>query len=168
MIKINILKIKTKYFYLLLVCLLVACAKPGFSPLVTEQKTITDVSVIVTYQDDGIYQVQVDNYLPDTISLQWSHSAYVNTAGDTVRLIHIPDTTHFPDETPGTQAASTIGRGVKFKTNFVGESWIDFSRRGVTPRPKLNENTARLYLAFDINGKRTYWTGEVAFVKVSK
>jgi hypothetical protein len=154
--------------YLLMLLLLGACATTKFSHVVAEQKTINDVMVKVVYKDDGLYQVEVLSNLPDPINLLWNISAYVNTMGDTTKLIHIPDIDHFPETTPTHQAPSPVVRGVKFKTYFVGESWIDFARRGVTPRPKSSEGVAKLYLAFEIKGKRTYWTGDVAFVNVSK
>ena len=148
--------------------LLAGCAGvPGsvqYQPLVTEQKSIPQVSVTVSYKEDGIYQVEVDNGLRETISLQWNNSAYLNTGGDTTRLIHIPNLDRFPDETPAEQLPSPIARGARLETYFVGESWIDFSRRGVTPRPKDIENKAKIYLSFNIRGKRVYWTGDVTFV----
>ena len=153
---------------LVLLFLLSACSSTKFNHVVAEQKSINDVSVKVAYQDDGVYQVEVLSHLPDTINLLWNISAYVNTMGDTTKLIHIPDLDRFPETTPGNQAPSSVARGVLFKTYFVGESWIDFARRGVTPRPKSSEGVAKLYLAFEIKGKRTYWTGDVAFVNASK
>ena len=153
---------------LFLVALLASCAGVKYSPVVTEQKSIPDVSVIVSYQADGIYQVQVVSDLPGMISLLWNSSAYVNTGGDAVRLIHIPDVDNFPDLAPVTQASSTIARGAKFKTYFVGESWIDYARRGVTPRPKDSESKASIYLAFNIKDKKVYWKGEVSFVPVKQ
>ena len=91
---------------LFLVTLLAGCAGVKYSPVVTEQKSIPDVSVIVSYQADGIYQVQVVSDLPGMISLLWNSSAYVNTGGDAVRLIHIPDVDNFPDARSG--GASTV------------------------------------------------------------
>lgn len=153
---------------LLLATLLAGCTglfgSVKYHPVVTEQKSIPNVSVVVSYRADGIYQVQVRNHLSASISLLWSSSAYVNTGGDTTRLIHIPNLDRFPDETPAEQLPSPIARGARLETYFVGESWIDFSRRGVTPRPKDIENKAKIYLSFNIRGKRVYWTGDVTFV----
>lgn len=149
---------------LLVAVLLAGCASVKYSPVVTEQKSIPDVSVSVSYKADGIYQVQVVSDLPGRINLLWNSSVYVNTGGDAVRLIHIPDVDNFPDVAPVEQTSSNITRGVKLKTFFVGESWIDYSRRGVTPRPRDSENKAGIYLAFDIKGKKIYWKGEVSFV----
>jgi hypothetical protein len=153
---------------LLFVTLLTGCAglpdSVKYQPHVTAQKTIPELTVTVTYKADGIYLVQVVNSLPDAVSLQWSNSAYVNTGGDTTRLIHIPNLDRFPDETPAEQLPSPIARGARLKTYFVGESWIDYSRRGVSPRPKDSESKAKIYLLFNIRDKRVYWTGEVTFV----
>lgn len=135
-----------------------------YHPVVTAHKSIPRVSVIVSYKADGIYQVQVRNNLSERISLQWSSSAYVNTGGDAVRLIHIANLDNFPKDTSVVQIPSAIRRGEKFKTYFVGESWIDYSRRGVSPRPKDNASKAKIYLSFNIRDKRVYWTGEVTFV----
>jgi hypothetical protein len=153
---------------LFIASLLAGCAGlPGsvhYRPVVTEQKSIPHVVVTVSHQADGIYQVRVDNGLSQTISLQWNNSAYLNTGGDTTRLIHIPDLDRFPDDTPAEQLPSRIARGARLKTYFVGESWIDYARRGVMPRPKDAENKAKIYLSFNINDKRVYWTGDVTFV----
>jgi hypothetical protein len=153
---------------LLLATLLAGCAglfdSVKYHPLITEQKSIPRVSVIVSYKADGIYQVEVRNNLSATISLQWSSSAYVNTGGDTVRLIHIANPDSIPADTSLVQTPSPIRRGEKFKTYFVGESWIDYSRRGVSPRPKESGSKAKIYLSFNIRDKRVYWTGEVTFV----
>jgi len=162
------LRISKIVVYLLMLLLLGACTSTKFNHVVAEQKTINDVMVKVAYKDDGIYQVEVLSNLPDTINLLWNISAYVNTMGDTTKLIHIPDIDHFPEAAHSNQNPSPVARGVMFKTYFVGESWFDFARRGVTPRPKSSEGVAKLYLAFEIKGKRTYWTGDVAFVNVSK
>jgi len=155
---------------LLFATLLAGCTGlPGsthYRPVVTEQKSILHVAVTVIHKADGVYQVQVVNSLPDTVSLQWNSSAYVNTGGDTTRLIHIPNLDRFPDDTPEEQLPSPIARGARLKTYFVGESWIDYARRGVMPRPRDAENKAKIYLSFNINDKRVYWTGDVTFVPV--
>ena len=153
---------------LLLASLLAGCTGlfggVKYHPVITEQKSIPHVSVVVSYKADGIYQVQVRNNLSASVSLLWSSSAYVNTGGDTTRLIHVPNLNNFPADTSVVQIPSPIRRGGKFKTYFVGESWIDYSRRGVSPRPKDSESKAKIYLSFNIRDKRVYWTGEVTFV----
>jgi len=153
---------------LFIVGLLAGCAglsdSTHYRPVVTEQKSIPHVAVTVSHKADGIYQVQVNNSLPETVSLQWNNSAYVNTGGDTTRLIHIQNLDRFPDDAPAEQLPSRIARGARLKTYFVGESWIDYARRGVMPRPRDVENKARIYLSFNINDKRIYWTGDVTFV----
>lgn len=151
---------------LFFIALLASCASVKYSPVVTEQKSIPDVSVKVSYQDEGIYQVLVFNDTTDSIFLQWNSSAYVNTGGDAVRLIHIQDVDNFPESTPAEQMPSPLARGTRLKTWFVGESWIDYARRGATPRPKDSESKAGIYLAFNIKGKKVYWKGEVSFVPV--
>ena len=152
--------------WLFIVLLVSGCTSVKYIPRITTQKSIPDVSVIVSYKADGIYQVNVNSKLSGTISLLWNSSAYVNTGGVAVRLIHIPDLDNFPDHAPTEQTPSSIARGVGFISYFVGESWIDYARRGVTPRPKDSENKARIYLAFNIKGKKVYWKGEVIFVPV--
>jgi hypothetical protein len=152
----------------ILATLLAGCVSVKYSPVVTAQKTIPGVAVKVSYKADGIYQVQVVSNLRGKISLLWNNSAYRNTAGDAVRLIQITDPEHFPDAIPKQQAPSLIARGVNFKTYFVGETWLDFARRGVSPRPKDSEGKAGIYLAFSIKGKKVYWKGEVNFVPVKQ
>ena len=155
---------------LIFAALLAGCAgllgSTHYRPVVTEQKSIPHVAVTVIHKADGVYQVQVDNGLPDAISLQWSNSAYVNTGGDAVRLIQMKNMDTFPDDPTMEQIPSPIARGARLKTYFVGESWIDYARRGVMPRPKDIESKAKIYLSFNIKDKRVYWTGDVTFVPV--
>ena len=152
-----------KWAGLVVAVLFAGCASVKYSLLVTEQKLIPQVSVKVSYIDNGIYQVEVDSKLPDAIALQWNSSAYLNTSGGTVRIIHIEDVDKFPEQTPVEQQPSAIVQAKKLKTYFVGESWIDYARRGVTPKPRDSVKKAMIYLAFDIDGKRVYWKGEVFF-----
>ena len=149
---------------LVFVALLAGCASVKYSPLVTEQKSIPGVLVEVNYQDNGIYQVQAYNDTTNNISLQWQSSFYRNTGGDAVRLIHIQNINDFPEKVPLVQAPSIVTRAASLTTWFVGESWIDYARRGLTPRPKDSESKAVIYLAFNIKGKKVYWKGEVSFV----
>ena len=160
---------------LVLATLLAGCAGlPGsvaelsgsvkYRPVVTEQKSIPQLAVTVIHRAGGVYQVQVDNALPDAISLQWSNSVYVNTSGGAVRLIQMKNVDAFPDDPTLEQLASPIARGARLKTYFVGESWIDYARRGVMPRPRDVESKAKIYLAFNIKDKRVYWTGDVTFI----
>ena len=146
--------------------MLAGCASVKYSPLATEQKSIPHVSVTVSYKIDGIYQLQVHNKLHRSIILEWNSSAYVNTGGDAVRLIHIQDADSIPDEIPPNQMPTPVASSAKLKTYFVGESWIDYARRGVTPRPRDSEKKAKIYIAFNINGKRVYWTADVTFISV--
>lgn len=149
---------------LLLVTLMAGCASTQYSQQVTDQKTIPNVLVTVSYRDNGVYQVKVANKLPVNIELLWDSSAYLTTGGVTVRLINLQDKDSFPDDAKMAQVSTAIAAGEKVKIYFVGESWIDFARRGVTPRPKDSLTKAKIYLAFNIDGKRIYWKGDVAFV----
>ena len=153
---------------LLLATLLAGCTglfgSVKYNPVIAEQKSIPHVPVVVSYRADGVYQVQVRNNLPVNIRLLWSSSAYVNTGSDTTRLVHIPNLDNFPADTSAVQIPSLVRRGEIFKTYFVGESWIDYSRRGVSPRPKDSGSKAKIYLLFNIRDKHVYWTGDVTFV----
>jgi hypothetical protein len=153
---------------LILIVLLAGCAGAKYSQLITEQKTIPRVLVKVSHKADGIYQVEVHNNLPGTISLQWNSSAYLNTGGDTVRLIHLENVDVFPETVPVQQLPTPIARGGRLKAYFVGDSWMDYARRGVTPKPMESRNKANIYLAFQIEGKRVYWKGVVTFLPVNK
>lgn len=154
--------------WLVVVALLAGCASTKYSPLVSELKPIPGVSVKVSHQTDGIYEVQIHNNSRDNIALLWNGSAYVNTGGNAVRLIQIQNINDFPQGVPLVQAPSIITRASSLTTWFVGESWIDYARRGVTPRPKDSEGKAGIYLGFNIKGKKVYWKGEVSFVPASQ
>jgi len=162
--KVTMLKRYLSLISLLAFILLASCTSVQYSQQIAEQKSIPQVAVKVSYKDDGIYQVEVANNFPHTIALQWNSSAYVNTNGKTIRLIHIESLDAFPETTPVEQKPVLIAPSVRLKMYFVGESWIDFARRGVTPRPKDTTSTAKIYLAFEIQGKKVYWKGEVNFL----
>jgi len=146
-----------------IVMLLAGCSGIKYSQNITEQKVIPQVSVNIEYKEGGIYQLEVDNDLAGSIALQWNSSAYLNTSGGTIRLIHVENMDAFPESVPVEQESSLIAHGLKFKTYFVGESWMDYARRGVTPQPQDSEKKAMIFLAFIIDGKRVYWKGEVSF-----
>ncbi len=149
---------------ILLAILLAACAGPGFEPVVTLLKPIDQVQVSVGYQAGAIYQVQIANELPDEISLVWNESVYVNTGGDATRLIHIASPQDLDQAPTPEQKHSAVAAHGRLRTEFVGESWIDYARRGVTPRPLYSDKKAKIYLSFHIHGKQVYWRAEVSFV----
>lgn len=157
----------------LVVALLAGCAELGFNKkneveyeqVVTVLKPIDRVSVVVRYQGGVFYRVQVNNGLPNAISLLWDESAYVNTGGESVRLIRVPDRSNLPDDVHLPQADSPIASGSRLLADFVGESWMTLARRGITPKPKDGFRKARIYLVFNIKGKRVDWQGEIAFVR---
>ena len=153
------------------VALLAGCAGfPGkkktveYEQVITVLKPVERVSVIVSYQGGVFYRVQVDNGLPNAISLVWDQSAYVNTGGESVRLIRIADRDNLPEQTHLPQADSPIAPNSRLMADFVGESWMKLARSGTTPKPKEVFKKARIYLVFDIKGKSVEWQGEVAFV----
>lgn len=139
------------------------CVSTQYSQLVTERKPIPRVSVTTSYKAAGVYQVEVVNNTRNTITLLWNSSAYLNTSGETIRLVHLENAEVLPEVPPLLQRPSAIRRRGKLKTYFAGESWLDYSRRGVAPKPKNSDKKAVIYLAFEIEGKRIYWKGEVTF-----
>jgi hypothetical protein len=139
------------------------CAGTQYEPAIAPFASIDKVQVSISYKRDGIYQVQVVNNLPAPISLIWDESVYVNTAGIGTKLIHIPTQQDLDKSPPHTQKPSTIAPHGRLQTEFVGESWIDYARRGVTPRPRDVAKKAKIDLTFSINGKRAHWRAEVGF-----
>lgn len=135
-----------------------------YEQVVTVLKPIERVPVTVSYQGGVFYRVKVANNLPTSIKLLWDESDYVNTSGESVRLIHIVDRQKLPGNLQSQQADSPIAPGSQLQVDFAGESWIELARRGGTPRPRYSSRKARIYLFFDINGKRVDWRGEVVFV----
>ncbi len=136
----------------------------GYDQVVTVLKPIEKVPVAVTFHNGAFYRVRVSNTLPVTISLLWDESTYVNSGGESVRIIRVPDRRRLPDKPCLPQADSPIAPGSQLQADFAGESWIELARRGGAPRPKDNFSKARINLLFSINGKRVDWRGEVAFV----
>ena len=145
---------------LLLAAMFAGCGgmgNPAYQQVITEQKSIPQVSVKVSYKADGVYQVWVENELPDSINLLWDSSAYLLTGGDSVRVIQMEKIDAFPEEIKMAQENSVIASGERLKSYFVGERWLDYVSHGVTPRPKDKESKARIFIAFEIKGKRVYW-----------
>lgn len=150
--------------------LLVGCAtlhktehKAEFEQLVTVSIPVKSVPVIVSYQGGALYRVQVNNTLSTAISLVWDESTYVTTTGESVRILRIQDKNDLPRYPPAQQASSHISPQSQFQADFTGENWLDCARRDCAPQPKDNLKNARIYLTFDIKGKRVRWQGEVAF-----
>jgi hypothetical protein len=155
---------------MLVAMLLAGCAglqgrgrEAEYNQTITVLRPIEGISVTVSYQGGVFYRVLVNNTLPDTISLKWDESAYVNTGGESVRLVRIQDRNNLPTQVYLPQAASPIAPGAHLKADFIGESWLEFARSGGTPRPKEASRKARIYLIFSIKGKRAVWRGEIAF-----
>lgn len=135
----------------------------GHEQVVAVLKPIEKVPVAVSFQDGAFFRVKVKNNLPVTIKLLWDESTYVNTSGESVRIIRVPDRQNLPDNTSLPQADSPIASGSQMQADFAGESWIGLVRRGGTPKPREDFRKARINLLFNINGRRVDWRGEVAF-----
>ena len=138
--------------------------EPEFEQVITVLKPIGKVPISVSYQGGAFYHVEVNNTLPNVINLVWDESAYVNTKGESVRMLHILKKSDLPRDPPAQQASSPIAPNSQLQADFIGESWLDAARRGATPQPKDRFRKARIHLAFNINGKRVKWQGEVTFI----
>lgn len=156
---------------LLVATLLCGCAwltplkkEPQYEQIVTVLKPVEKVPITISFEDGKFYRVQVQNTLPTTISLMWDESTYVNTRRESIRVIRIPNRKNLPLHPHRQQADSPIAPGSQLQADFMGESWIDLARSGSVPKPKDNFKKARIYLVFNIKGKRVEWQGEVAFV----
>ncbi len=156
---------------MLIVLLLAGCAMlpverkdAAYEQVITVLSPVEQVSVAVSYQGGVFYRAQVKNNLPATIRLVWDESTYVNTGGESIRLIRVPDRDKLPSQPQLPQADSPIAPGSQLLADFVGESWMKLARSGIAPKPKQGSRKARIYLRFDIRGKRVDWQGEVAFV----
>ena len=142
--------------------------EPEFAQVVTVSKPIAGVPISVSYLGGAFYHVEVSNTLPTVINLLWDESAYVNTKRESVRILHIPKKTDLSRDPPAQQASPPIAPGSQFQADFIGESWLDAARRGVTPQPKDSLRKARIYLSFNIKGRRVEWEGEIAFIPVKQ
>lgn len=138
--------------------------KVEYEQIVTVLKPIEKVPITVSFQDGVFYRVKVNNNLPTSIKLMWDESAYVNTSGESVRIIRVLDRKNLPSNLQLRQADSPIAPGSQLQADFAGESWIEFARQGGIPKPKDSFRKARIHLLFNISGKRVDWRGEVAFV----
>lgn len=156
---------------LLIALLLSGCAwlpqpkkEPEHEQVVAVLKPIEKVPVTISFEDGKFYHVQVQNTLPTAISLVWDESTYVTTRRESVRVIRIPDRNNLPPHPRQQQADSPIAPGSQLQADFMGESWIDLARSGGLPKPKDSFKKAKIYLVFNIRGKRVEWQGEVTFV----
>lgn len=142
--------------------------EPEFEQVVTVLKPIGKVPISVTYQGGAFYHLEVNNSLPTVINLVWDESAYVNTKGESVRILHVQKKSDISRDPPAQQASPPIAPDSQFQADFIGESWLDFARRGATPQPKDGLRKAKIYLSFNIKGKRVDWMGEITFVPVKR
>lgn len=163
-------------FYIVVAALAVAVMLAGCSGLsnnkkkieyeqvVTVLKPIERVPIMVSFQDGVFYRVKVNNNLPTSIKLLWDESIYVNTSGESVRIVRILDRQNLPSNPRLPQADSPIVPGSQLQADFAGESWIGLARQGGIPKPRDSFRKARIHLFFNINGKQVDWRGEVVFV----
>ena len=138
--------------------------KAEYGQIVTVSRPVKSVSVIVSYQGGAVYRVQVNNALPAAISLVWDKSVYVTTTKESIRLLYIQNKNDLPRYPPRQQVSSLIPSDSRFQADFTGESWLDCVKKGCVPQPRKGLKNARIYLAFNIKGKRVRWRGEIAFV----
>jgi len=151
--------------------LLVGCAtfhkkdkEAEYEQVITVFRPVKSVPIIVSYQGGAIYRVQVNNNLKTAINLEWDESTYATTTKESIRLLHIQNRNDLPQHPPAQQAPSSIPPNSQFKADFTGDDWLDCAKRGCTPQPRNGIKNARIYLAFNIKGKRVRWQGEIAFV----
>lgn len=138
--------------------------KAEYEQIITVSRPIKSVPVTVNYQGGAIYRVQINNTLPSAINLVWDKSVYVTTTKEFIRILHIQNKNDLPPYPPPQQVVSLIPAGSQFQADFIGENWLDCVRRGCVPQPKQTHKSARVYLTFNIRGKRVRWQGKIAFV----
>lgn len=138
--------------------------KAEYEQIVTVRRPVKSVPITVSYQGGALYHVQVNNNLKIPINLEWDECAYATTTRESIRLLHIQNRNDLPQHSPAQQASSLILPNSQFKADFTGEDWLDCVKRGCSPQPKKGIKNARIYLTFNIKGKRVKWQGEVAFV----
>ena len=143
-------------------------AKPEYTQVITVAKPIKGISISVSYLGGAIYRVQVNNNLQSEIKLMWDESAYATTTKESIRLFHVQDKNNLPQHPPGQQTPSSIPPNAQFQADFTGDDWLACIRAGCSPQPRNNAKGARIYLAFNIKGKKTKWQGEIAFVPPKK
>ena len=137
--------------------------KIALEQTVTVSSPVKNIPITVSYLGGVFYHVQVNNTLPIAINLAWDESTYVTTSGASVRILHVPNKNDLPQYPPAQQVSSAIPPNSQFQADFTGEDWLDCARRNCKPQPKNSVRNARIYLAFNIKGKRVRWQGEVSF-----
>jgi len=142
--------------------------KPEYAQVITVAKPVKGVPITVSYLGGAIYRVQISNNLQNEIKLMWDESTYATTTKESVRLFHVQDKNNLPQYPPGQQTPSSIPPNSQFQADFTGDDWLACVRAGCSPQPRDDAKGARIYLAFNIKGKKVKWQGEVAFVPPKK
>ena len=143
-------------------------AKPEYAQIITVAKPIKGVPITVSYLGGAIYRVQINNNLPNEIKLMWDESTYATTTKESIRLFRVQDKNNLPQHPPGQQAPSSIPPNSQLQADFTGDDWLACVRADCSPQPRNDAKGARIYLAFNIKGKKTKWQGEIAFVPPKK
>ncbi|MDH4284011.1 MAG: hypothetical protein OEV35_01700 [Gallionellaceae bacterium] len=142
--------------------------KPEFAQVITVAKPVKSVPITVSYLGGALYRVQVSNNLQSEIKLMWDQSTYATTTKESVRLFHVQDKNNLPQHPPGQQPPSSIPPNSQFQADFTGDDWLACIRAGCSPQPRNDAKGARIYLAFNIKGKKVKWQGEVTFIPPGK
>jgi len=134
-----------------------------YDQLITVLKPIDNIPISVIFESGVRYRVHVKNTSGSLVKLVWDDSAYVSTSGQSIRLIRLYGS-EFPENLHAQQPSSPIAPHSELQAVFSGDRWIELAKEGGIPKPKDVFRKGRIYLMFDIKGKRVDWQGEVAFV----
>lgn len=136
---------------------------PQYLQRIEEVTPVPGLVVRVEHVQTVFWGVGVRNDTEEVVRLVWDESAYVTSTGTSSRLIR--GSTRRIDSGQ-TQPASPVPPHAAVSEVFTAEQWIDYVSFDVTPQPADPTAKARIYLVFDMGGRKVGWEGEISFVAV--
>lgn len=126
---------------------------------------IAGLDIEVSRANGDLWRVEAKNNTRSPVSLIWDESSYISTEGNSSRLIRGKTRVIHSGQT---QPASPIPPNSLLNEVFIREDLVGRSNSFYSVPVGNPDNAARIYLIFDLNGKRTSWTASIRYSKPIK
>jgi len=146
-----------------LLSIIAGCTTPGinYNQPVTEVRSVPDISVQLSYIGGKFWHAKIKNNSNATAKLIWDESSYVNSKGNSTRLIR--GITHKLDSVKA-QPASPISPGALFAESFTSKSFVAEESAKFVGFSSTSQG--RIYISFEVDGNEYKWEGFVVFTPV--
>ncbi len=126
---------------------------------------IAGLDIEVSRAGNDFWRVSAKNNTRYPVSLIWDESSYISTTGNSSRLVRGKTRVIHSGQA---QPASPIPPDSLLNEVFIREGLVGRTNAFYATPVGNPDNAARIYLMFDVNGKRIPWTASARFSKPVK